>query len=157
MKKLLLICSLIFTFALVGCSSESNESNVKDVPVNDIKEAILSEKLIDVEQLNEMDAKEFYGLESVKDKIDEGFMLGAMINVKLRDVIVVKTSDAEAVTKALEDYKTNSLKMFADGYGGEDNIESVSNSILKTVGNYVYFIATPNASDIETAILKVIQ
>ncbi|MGL4796871.1 MAG: DUF4358 domain-containing protein [Paraclostridium sp.] len=154
MKKLLLICSLLFTFVLTGCSSEPK---VKDVPVNDIKEAIMSKKLIDVEPLNEMDAKDFYALESVKDKIDEGFMLGAMINVKLRDVVVVKTSDAEAVTKALEDYKENSLKMFADGYGGEDNIESVSNSILKTVGNYVYFIATPNAEAIETAILEVIE
>lgn len=154
MKKLLLIFSLLFTFALTGCSSEPK---VKDVPVSDIKEAIMSEKLIDVEPLNEMDAKDFYALESVKDKIDEGFMLGAMINVKLRDVVVVKTSDAEAVTKALEDYKENSLKMFADGYGGEDNIESVSNSILKTVGNYVYFIATPNATAIETAILEVIE
>lgn len=154
MKKLLLICSLVFTFALVGCSSQPK---VKDVPVGDIKDTIMSKKLIDVEPLNDIDAKDFYGLESVKDKIDEGFMLGAMINVKLRDVIVVKTSDAEAVTKALEDYKTNSLRMFADGYGGEDNIESVSNSILKTVGNYVYFIATPNASDIEAAILEVIE
>lgn len=154
MKKLILMCSLIFTFALVGCSSEPK---IKDIPVNDIKEAILSEKLIDVEPLNDIDAKEFYGLESVKDKIDEGFMLGAMINVKLRDVIVIKTSDVESVTKAFEDYNTNSLKMFADGYGGDDNAESVSNSILKSVGNYVYFIATPNASEIETTILKMIQ
>lgn len=154
MKKLLLICSLVFTFALVGCSSQPK---IKDVPVSDIKEAIMSKKLIDVEPLNEMDARDFYGLESVKNKIDEGFMLGAMINVKLRDVIVVKTSDAAAVTKALEDYKTNSLKMFGDGYGGEDNIKSVSNSILKTVGNYVYFIATPNAEDIELAILEIIE
>ena len=154
MKKILLVCSLIFTFALVGCSSEPK---VKDIPVSDIKDAIMSENLIDVEPLNDIDAKEFYGLESVKDKIDEGFMLGAMINVRLRDVIVVKTSDAESVTKALEYYKNNSLKLFAGGYGGEDNAESVSNSILKTVGNYVYFIATPNASDIEAAILKLIQ
>lgn len=154
MKKLLLIASLLFTFALVGCSSNQK---VKDVSTNDIKESIISQNLIDVEPLNEIDAKDFYALESVKDKIDEGFMLAAMINVKLRDVIVVKTSDTQAVAKALEDYKTNSLRSFADGYGGEDNIESVSNSILKTVGNYVYFIATPNTSDIEKAILKVIE
>ncbi|RDY27058.1 DUF4358 domain-containing protein [Romboutsia weinsteinii] len=154
MKKILLICSLICTFALVGCSSDSK---VKDVSTNDIKEAILSEKLIDEENIDDIDAKEFYGFESVKDKIEEGFKLGAMINVRLRDVIVVKTSDPEAITKALEEYKENSLRMFADGYGGEDNIESVSNSILKTAGNYVYFIATPNASDIEASILKVIK
>ena len=126
------------------------------MPVNDIKESILSKNLIDI-PFNEMDAKDFYVFESVNDKIDEGFVINAMMNVKLRDVFVVKTSDAQAVTKAIEDYKTNSLRMFADGYGGEDNIESVSNSILKTVGNYVYFIATPNASDIEKAKLEVIE
>lgn len=154
MKKLLLLFSLILTFSLVGCSSTPK---VKDVPVSDIKNAIISEKLIDVEPLNDIPAKDAPALSSVKDKIEEGFMLQAMINVKLRDVIVVKTNDTEAVIKALEDYKENSLKLFADGYGGEDNVSSVSNSILKTVGNYVYFIATPNATDIEKTILSLIQ
>ena len=75
MKKLLLICSLLFTFALVGCSSEPT---VKDVPVNDIKESILSKNLIDI-PFNEMDAKDFYVFESVNDKIDEGFVIIALI------------------------------------------------------------------------------
>ena len=99
MKKLLLICSLLCTFALVGCSSKPT---VKDVPVNDIKESILSKNLIDI-PFNEIDAKDFYVFESVNDKIDEGFVINAMMNVKLRDVFVVKTSDAQAVTKAIED------------------------------------------------------
>ncbi|MGL5641047.1 MAG: DUF4358 domain-containing protein [Paraclostridium sp.] len=154
MKKILLLCSLILTFSLVGCSSEPK---VKNIPVSEIKNTIISEKLMDVDPLNDIPAQDVPALSSVKDKIEEGFMLGAMINVKLRDVIVVKTDDPEAITKALEDYKDNSLKMFADGYGGEDNAESVSNSILKTVGNYVYFIATPNAPDIEKTILNLIQ
>ena len=67
MKKLLLICSLLFTFALVGCSSKPT---VKDVPVNDIKESILSKNLIDI-PFNEIDAKDFYVFESIKDKIDD--------------------------------------------------------------------------------------
>lgn len=154
MKKLLLLFSLILTFSLVGCSSKPA---VKDVPTSEIKDAIISQKLIDVEPLNDIPAKDAPALASVKDKIEEGFMLQAMINVKLRDVIVVKTNDTEAVTKALEDYKENSLKMFADGYGGEDNVESISKSIIKTVGNYVYFIATPNAPEIEKTILNLIQ
>lgn len=154
MKKGLLLFFLILTFSLVGCSSKSK---IKDVPVSDIKNTILSNKLLDVAPLDDIPASDFPALRSVKDYIDEGFMLGAMINVKLRNVIVVKTDKPEVVTKALEEYKNNSLKLFADGYGGEDNVESVSNSILKTVGKYVYFIATPNASDIEKTILSVIQ
>ena len=43
-----------------------------------------------------------------------------MINVKLQDVFVVKTDNVEKVKQAIEEYKTNSLRMFADGYGGED-------------------------------------
>ena len=43
-------------------------------------------------------------------------MLGTIINVKLRDVVLVKTDDTRTITNALENYKKNSLKMFADGY-----------------------------------------
>ena len=71
-------------------------------------------------------------------------MLGAMINVKLRDVVVVKIYNTHAITNALEDHKKNSLKMFDDGYSSEYNVESFSNSTLKTMGSYFYFITTPN-------------
>jgi hypothetical protein len=154
MRKNLFLVFLLFTFLLVGCSSKSD---IKDVPVIEIKDAILKNNLLDVDPLNNIPASEFYALSSVKNDINEGFMLSAMINVKLRDVIVIKTDNPEVVIKSLEKYKNNSLKLFADGYGGEDNMESVSNSILKTIGNYVYFIATPNAYEIEKVILNTIQ
>lgn len=154
MKNFLLLFPLILIFSLSGCSSDPK---VKDIPVSEIKDAIISQNLIAVNPLNDIPDQDAPALSSVKDKIEESFMLGAMINVKLRDVIVVKTDDSEAIIKALEDYKDSSLKMFADGYGGEDNVECISNSVLKTIGNYVYFIATPNASDIETTILNLIQ
>ncbi len=47
--------------------------------------------------------------------------------------------------------------MFADGYGGEDNATAVADSILESVGDYVYFIATNNAKDIESKILEMIK
>ncbi|MGL4877263.1 DUF4358 domain-containing protein [Paraclostridium dentum] len=154
MRKNLFLVFLLFTFLLVGCSSKSD---IKDVPVSEIKDAILKYNLLDVEPLNDIPASEFHALSSVKNDINEGFMLSAMINVKLRDIIVIKTDNPEVIIKTLEKYKDNSLKLFADGYGGEDNMESVSNSILKTIGNYVYFIATPNADEIEKVILNTIQ
>ncbi len=80
-----------------------------------------------------------------------------MINVKLQDVFVVKTDDAEKIKSAIEDYKKDSLRSFGDGYGGEENATAVSNAILKSEGEYVYFIAAPNASDIEAKILEVIK
>ena len=81
------------------------------------------------------------------------------MNVKLQDVFVVKTDDVEKVKQAIDEYKSNdmSFKMFADGYGGEDNSTSVADAILESVGDYVYFIAAPNASNIEAKILEMIK
>lgn len=154
MKKLISLFSLILTLGLVGCSSKSE---VKDIPVSDIKAAINNETLLTIQPVSDVDAKEFYAFENVKNDIKEGFVLQAMINVRLQDVFVVKTDNVEKVKQAIEEYKTNSLRMFADGYGSDDNATAVADSILESVGDYVYFIATTNAKDIETKILEMIK
>lgn len=159
MKKLLLIFTLVLSLGVVGCASKgSDNSNVKDVSVEEIKNAINNEKTLPIQPISDLEAKDFYAFEKVVDNIKEGFVLQAMINVKLQDVFVVKTDDAEKIKSAIEDYKNSmSFKSFADGYGGEENVTAASNSILKSEGNYVYFIAAPNASDIEAKILEVIK
>ena len=156
MKKILIAFSLMFTLALVGCSSKNQ---VKDVPVEDIKASINNETLLKAQPVEEIPAIDYYVFENVKDNIKEGFVLKASMNVKLQDVFVVKTDDVEKVKSAIQDYKDNDMnfKMFADGYGGEDNITAVADSILASKGDYVYFIATPNAKEIETKILEVIE
>ena len=154
MRKLTSLFLLVLTIGLVGCSSKSE---VKDIPVSDIKEAINNETLLTIQPISDVDAKEFYAFENVKDSIKEGFVLQAMINVKLQDVFVVKTDNVEKVKQAIEEYKTNSLRMFADGYGGEDNATAVADSVLESVGDYVYFIAAPNVKDIEAKILEMIK
>lgn len=154
MKKLIALFSLVLTLGLVGCSSKSE---VKDIPVSDIKSAINNETFLTIQPISDVDAKEFYAFENVKDDIKEGFVLQAMINVKLQDVFVVKTDNVEKVKQAIEEYKTNSLRMFADGYGGEENATAVADSVLESVGDYVYFIATPNVKDIEAKILEMIK
>ena len=154
MRKITSLFLLVLTIGLVGCSSKSE---VKDIPVSDIKEAINNETLLTIQPISDVDAKEFYAFENVKDSIKEGFVLQAMINVKLQDVFVVKTDNVEKVKQAIEEYKTNSLRMFADGYGGEDKATAVADSVLESVGDYVYFIATPNVKDIEAKILEMIK
>ena len=154
MKKLIALFSLVLTLGLVGCSSKSE---VKDIPVSDIKSAINNETLLPIQPISDVDAKEFYAFENVKDDIKEGFVLQAMMNIKLQDVFVVKTDNVEKVKQAIEEYKTNSLRMFADGYGGEENATAVADSVLESVGDYVYFIATPNVKDIEAKILEMIK
>ena len=154
MRKLTSLFLLVLTIGLVGCSSKSE---VKDIPVSDIKEEINNETLLTIQPVSDVDAKDFYVFENVKDNIKEGFVLQAMINVKLQDVFVVKTDNVEKVKQAIEEYKTNSLRMFADGYGGEDNATAVADSVLESVGDYVYFIAAPNVKDIEAKILEMIK
>lgn len=154
MKKLLVLFSVLLSIGLVGCSSKPS---VKDVPVDDIKKAVNNETLLPIQPVLDTDAKEFPAFETVKDNIKEGFALQAMISVKLQDVIVVKTDDVEKIKSAIEDYKTNSLELFSNGYGGDENVKAVSNSILESKGDYVYFIATSNPKDVEAKILEVIE
>ena len=154
MRKLASLFLLVLILGLVGCSSKSE---VKDIPISDIKAAINNETLLSIQPISDVDAKEFYAFENVKNDIKEGFVLQAMINVKLQDVFVVKTDNVEKVKQAIEEYKTNNLRSFSDGYGGEENATAVADSILESVGDYVYFIATTNAKDIETKILEIIK
>ena len=155
MKKLFLLFTLILSLGIVGCSSK--ESKTKDISVEDIKNSINNEETLQIQPILDLDAKEFYAFENIKDSIKEGFVLQSMINIKLQDVFVIKTNDTENIKSAIEDYKENSLNLFEGGYGGDENATSVSNSILKSKGDYVYFIAAPNASDIESKILDIIK
>lgn len=154
MNKIISLLLVVLTMSFVGCS---NKAEVKDVAVEDIKAAINNETLLSIQPVGELDAKEFYAFEDVKDSIKEGFVLQAMINVRLQDVFVVKTDESDKVKQAIEKYKTESLRAFSDGYGGEDNATSVANSTIESVGDYVYFIAAPNVEEIEAKILEMIK
>lgn len=147
----ILVASLISVTALtaIGCSNDK----VKDVPVSEIQAVVTTNKLLP-QQSTAIDAKDHWMFENVKDSIVEGFVSQANINVKLQDVVVVKTTNPEAIVEALNIYKEESLRLFSGGYGGEDNATAVANSILETKGDYVYFIATPNPAPIEAKILE---
>lgn len=148
-RSLLTAMIAISAFSLIGCSSN------KEVSMTDIQAGIVKEEILPIAK-SEIDAKEWWPLADVQDKIVEGFASVALMNVKLQEVVVVKTTDTQAIVDAIEAYKENSYKLFAGGYGGEDNATAVANSILQVKGDYVYFIATPNAAEVETELLKII-
>lgn len=160
-KKILIPMALLLGGVMVGCTNkeeapvEQSLTIKEDLVMDDVaiklKESGLLPQISD-----ETSVQEHWMFESVKDVIEDGFISQAMMNVKLQDVVLVKTSDADAVEKAILDYKENSLKMFADGYGGEDNATAVAESKLVKKDGYVYFIATPNASDVEAKLLELI-
>lgn len=150
-RSLLTAMIAVSAFSLIGCSN----NKTKEVPVAEIQAGIAKEELLP-QAKEEIDAKEWWPLAEVKDKIVEGFASVALMNVKLQDVAVIKTTDTQAIVDALETYQEESYKLFAGGYGGEDNATAVANAVLEVKGDYVYFIATPNASDVEAELLKII-
>ena len=169
MKKTLLVTGcLVLALGTVGCSKDNKENTpaqqnrqeqttTTTVSMSDIQESILSEDLLTYESTS-IDAKDSYIFESVKDSIQEGFFSQALIKVQFQDIAVIKTSDVKAIKTAIEEYlNSNSIRRFSDGYGGEDNAIAVSNAIVNNVGDYVYYIATTNAKDIEAKLLKILK
>ena len=162
-KKILIPIALLFGGAvMVGCTNKEETqveqvATIKQDLVMDDVVVQLKESGVLLQQSIETPVKDHWILESVKDVIEDGIISQAMINVRLQDVILVKTSDMDAVEKAILEYKENSLRSFGDGYGGEDNITAVAESKLVKKDGYVYFIATPNASEVEAKLLEIIQ
>lgn len=162
MKKIaLLLTAVVAGVGMVGCVKNDEpvkqELTIKsDLSMTDVQKE-LRESGVLKESSFEQPAKEHWVFESVKDKIEDGFVSQAMINVRLQDVMLVKTTDMDAVEKAILKYKDESLRSFADGYGGEENITAVADSKLVKKDGYVYFIATKNADEVEKKLLEIIE
>ena len=156
MKKILLTLSLVLSFALVGCSSNSE---YKDVSVDSIKEAVVSSGLLVEDTLPDaptLDQFEYFN--DIKDDITEGFISRAALILRLEDVIVIKTDNPDSVYTALEGYKVNMIDMaFGGGYGAPENADIAANTILEKKGNSVYLVAAKNATEIEKIIVDTIS
>ncbi|MEF9991060.1 MAG: DUF4358 domain-containing protein [Romboutsia sp.] len=156
MRKILLILALIFTMSLVGCSSKSD---YKDVSVSSIQKAIESSNLL-LEQPLSIDIIESDYFNDVDEKITEGFIIRSAINLRLEDIIVVKSDfeNIDEIYNALSSYKDNMIiKSFGSGYGSEENANISSNTILDKKGNYAYLVSAKNAKEIEEVILNLIK
>lgn len=156
MKKILLVLSLVLTMGLVGCSSKGGDE-YKDVSIKDIKSAVQSDKLL-VEQPMDFIIEDFDYFNDVEDKISEGFIIRAAINLRLEDVIVIKTEDPDTIYSTLESYKEDMIvRPFGDGYGAPENADIAANTIVEKKGQYVYLISAQNAKAIEEKIISVIS
>lgn len=150
---LTVLCGALF----VGCSN-NNQSNNNEVTVKNVDLTSISSNLENSQLFATMNApipvKDFPAFEEIQNLIEDGFAYRALMNVKFEDVVLVKTSEPETVVEALNTYlKSDSVKLFKDGYGGEDNITAVQNAKVGNVGNYVYLVASTNSDKIETLIL----
>ncbi|MFI3211237.1 MAG: DUF4358 domain-containing protein [Peptostreptococcaceae bacterium] len=86
--------------------------------------------------------------------IEDGLAMKAMINVKVQDVFVIKTDMSDIFIEAFENYLEKDLRSFGDGYGGEENIDIVLNAKIGETNGYVYFLATPNADEVEEILVE---
>lgn len=166
-KKLLLISTLslplLFGSLFVGCTNQNNtdssnssqiQNTVKNVNFTDLEKTITESNLLTCKAMT-LEAKDFPAFTDIQDKIESGYTSRALINVRFEDVVVVKTSDTKAVIDALNSYlKSDTVKLFADGYGSAENAKAVQNAKIEAVGDYVYFIAAPNANELEELILN---
>ena len=127
----------------------TEEATPVSTEMTDVYNKLVEANLLPIGPTEPMSPKDYYIFEAIKDKIEDGFVTKALMNVKLQDVFVIKTKDVDAVKNAINEYlNSHEMKSFGDGYGGEANIEAVRNAKLATIGDYVYFVATPNSSDI---------
>lgn len=160
LKKSMIAVALLAGVGMVGCTNKeevSQESELKkDIVMEDVQKGLVESGLL-TDASMQMPAKEHWIFDSVKDSIEDGFVSQAMINVRLQDVFFIKTNDMDAVEQVISKYKEESLRSFGDGYGGEDNIKAVANSKLVKKDGYVYFIATPNADEVEKKLLELIE
>lgn len=159
MKKLFLVFTLVLGIGLVGCSSNT-KGEYKNVSASEIEKAVTSSDLL-VEKPMSSDIKEFDYFNDVNELIAEGFISRAAMNVKLEDIIFIKSEkdeDTSKILSSLESYKENMIiRGFADGYGGEENATRASNTILEQKGKYIYLISAQNAKEIEQVIIDKIQ
>lgn len=169
-KPLLLTTGLILALSVVGCSKTENlntntdKTNQESVTNNtisseqlysEINSLVESENIFELPFLKNESVKDLYFLSDVSDIIVDGIAYQAAMNVHIQDVIIVQTSDVDAVKNAFTDYlNSDAIRPYKDGYGGEHNITSIQNAIIGNVDNYAYLIAAPGATEIEKALLE---
>lgn len=154
MRKLILFLFITLTLTLVGCSQNMAH---KEASMKEIQTFIDKKEILTIQPVSHTPAKDHWMFKNVKDFIEDGFVIQANINVKLQDVVVVRTNHPQKIEDAIKEYKNTSLQMFDDGYGGEENAVSSKSSILHSNDKYVYFIAAPNANLIESKLNQIIK
>lgn len=169
-KKVITVSTLSLTLLcgglVVGCTTKKNDNSgsnsqveapVKEINFRTLEEDINNSNLLTFKSMT-MPVKDFPAFVDIQDKIEDGLASRAMISTQFQDIVVVKTSDVKATTDALNSYlKSDAVRPFADGYGGEENISTVQDAKVGSVGDYVYLVAAPHSEDIEELILNALK
>ncbi|MDQ0086894.1 hypothetical protein J2T12_000288 [Paenibacillus anaericanus] len=152
-KNILMIMVVVLGVMLTACSSSSNKEEAFE-PTQTTKE-MMDSVLAQFEQpsLMELPAEmvnELYHLNPTL--LDQYTIMTPMMNIKTNEIAILKVKDAKdipTVEEAVKQRATDIQKQFETYL--PDQYENAKNYKLITKGNYVIFIISENADDIEKA------
>lgn len=152
-KNILMIMVVVLGIMLTACSSSNNKEEAYE-PTQTTKE-MMDSVLAQFEQpsLMELPAEmvnELYHLNPAL--LDQYTIMTPMMNIKTNEIAILKVKDAKdipAVEEAVKQRATDIQKQFETYL--PDQYENAKNYKLITKGNYVIFIISENADDIEKA------
>lgn len=147
------ILAILFIYIGLLFWSQGNSN----VPFDEVKNAVV--KAADDSKMTlagTQEIKRLYGM-NPKD-YEEMVLYYTNETMGVNELLLVKTSDeseAEAVENAAQQRKETQLDNF-EGYGAEQ-VKLLNSSIIKTKGNYVLFVISPKAGEVEKAFSKSLQ
>ncbi|MEK4509917.1 DUF4358 domain-containing protein [Paenibacillus sp. FSL K6-2524] len=152
-KNILMIMVVVLGIMLTACSSSNNKEEAFE-PTQTTKE-MMDSVLAQFEQpsLMELPAEmvnELYHLNPTL--LDQYTIMTPMMNIKTNEIAILKVKDAKdipTVEEAVKQRATDIQKQFETYL--PDQYENAKNYKLVTKGNYVIFIISENADDIEKA------
>ncbi|MHA0857437.1 DUF4358 domain-containing protein [Paenibacillus sp. CMAA1364] len=155
-KNALMIMVIVLGIMLTACGGSNKKEEVYQ-PTQSTKEMV-DTVLAQIEQPSLMEMPEdmvlqFYHLDTVL--LEQYTIMMPMMNVKTNEIAVLKVKDAkdiEAVETAVKQRATDVQKQFETYL--PDQYENAKNYKMITKGNYVIFIISENAAEIETAFEK---
>lgn len=148
LSLLALICSVGI---LAGCSKEEE---VKNISVDQINKTI--EETVDISQMRTGDMDKLKKLYDIKeDEVEEFVLYTAPTNIKADELAIIKVKKSESI----ENIKNNiSKRVEKKGNSFKDYLPEeyylIENHILTTKGNYIFFVISDKAEDIENAFNK---
>lgn len=145
LSLLALICAVCI---LSGCSKEEE---IKNVSISEINKKI--EENVDISQMRTANMDKLKKLYDVKeDDVEEFILYTAPTNIKADELAIIKVKKSESI----ENIKNNiSKRVEKKGNSFKDYLPEeyylIENHILTTKGNYIFFVISDKAEDIENA------
>lgn len=144
--------TVIIIALLSGCSSSNKTEN--EISINDIDQNI--KESVDISNMVESDSDKLKKLYDIDfEKIEDFKLYTAKTNIEANELLILKVKDKEDIDDIKEviegriETQSNSFKDYLP-----DEYYLIENHILKSNGNYIIFIISEEAEEIESSFDK---